>query len=216
MEKVDARLSDVRSIELDNAFYVEDGTWIESLTISTTTDFDPGELVADISGVDLMYSREIPTGPTGVTVRRLMLVANESYPFVLGIVLRREAIPNRLVLQGEAMNLVITVRDWEQFRGLADDVQESLGQFELESMNQIENPGEPLDGGRLSEVLITKLADEQLTVLETAYNMGYFDVPRDVTAHDVADRLDISQSTFSERLRTAERSLLDLIYGSRE
>jgi hypothetical protein len=209
-------MSDVRSIELDNAFYVEDGTWMESLTISTTTDFDPDELVADISGVDLTYSREIPTGPTDVTVRRLMVVANESYPFVLGIVLRREAIPNRLVLQGETMNLVITVRDWEQFRALADDIHDSLGQFELESMNQIESPGEPLDGGRLSEVLITKLADEQLTVLETAYNMGYFDVPRGATAQAVADRLDISQSTFSERLRTAERNLFDLIYGSRE
>jgi len=216
MGKLDTRMSDVRSIELDNAFYVEDGTWMESLTISTTTDFDPDELVADISGVDLTYSREIPTGPTDVTVRRLMVVANESYPFVLGIVLRREAIPNRLVLQGETMNLVITVRDWEQFRALADDIHDSLGQFELESMNQIESPGEPLDGGRLSEVLITKLADEQLTVLETAYNMGYFDVPRGATAQAVADRLDISQSTFSERLRTAERNLFDLIYGSRE
>ncbi|WP_137286698.1 helix-turn-helix domain-containing protein [Halorussus salinisoli] len=216
MGKLDARMSDVRSIELDNAFYVEDGSWIESLTVSTTTDFDPDELVADVSGVDLVYSREIPTGPTGVTVQRLMLVANESYPFVLGIVLRREAIPNRLVLQGEEMNLVITVQDWEQFRALADDIQDSLGQFELESMNQIETPGEPLDGGRLSEVLITKLADEQLTVLETAYNMGYFDVPREATAQDVADRLDISQSTFSERLRTAERSLFDLVYGSRD
>jgi hypothetical protein len=209
-------MSEVRSIELDNAFYVEDGQWMESLTISAVEEFDPAELVADISGVDLVYAREIPTGPTGVTVRRLMLVANESYPFVLGIVLRREAIPNRLVLQGEAMDLVITVRDWEQFRALADDVQDSLGQFELESMNQIEKPGEPLDGGRLSEVLITKLADEQLTVLETAYNMGYFDVPREAAAQDVADRLDISQSTFSERLRTAERTLFDLIYGSRE
>lgn len=216
MGKLDARMEDVRSIELDNAFYVEDGTWIESLTISATEDFDPEALVDGISGVDLVYARDVPTGPTGVTVRRLMLVANESYPFVLGIVLRREAIPNRLVLQGETMDLVVTVRDWEQFRELADDVQDSLGQFELESMNQIENPGEPLDGGRLSEVLITKLADEQLTVLETAYNMGYFDVPREATAQDVADRLDISQSTFSERLRTAERNIFDLIYGSRE
>lgn len=216
MGKLDDRLSDVRSIELDNAFYVEDGTWMESLTVSTTSDFDPREAVDGLSGVDLVYAREIPTGPTGVTVRRLMLVANESYPFVLGIVLRREAIPNRLVLQNQTMDLVITVRDWEQFRELADDVQNSLGQFELESMNQIERPGEPLDGGRLSEVLITKLADEQLTVLETAYNMGYFDVPREVSAKDVADRLDISQSTFSERLRTAERNLFDLLYGSRD
>ena len=48
MEKLDARLDDVRSIELDNAFYIEDGKWIESLTISSTVDFDPHEVIAEI------------------------------------------------------------------------------------------------------------------------------------------------------------------------
>ena len=109
--------------------------------------------------------------------------------------------------------MVITAQNWDLFRSLADEIQESLGQFELTSVSQIEDPGEPLDGGRLSEVLITKLADEQLAVLETAYSMGYFDVPRRASAQDVADELGIAQSTLSERLRTAERNLLALVYG---
>lgn len=216
MEKIDARLSDIRSIELDNAFYVEDGTWIESLTVASTVDFDPEELVADISGVETFYAREIPTGPSNLTVRRLTLVANESYPFILGLVLRREAIPNRIVLQGGEFEVVVTVRNWDRFRSLADDLEESLGTFELLSVNQIDNPGEPLDSGRLVEVLTTKLSDDQLVVLETAYDLGYFDVPRTASTEDVAERLDISQSTVSERLRVAERNLLTLIYGPRE
>jgi hypothetical protein len=98
MEKIDSRLDDVRSIELDNAFYVEDGTWIESLTVSSTADFDPHGLIEDISGVAMFYTHEIPTGPSSILVRRLTIIANESYPFILGQVLRRESIPNRIVL----------------------------------------------------------------------------------------------------------------------
>lgn len=216
MEKLDARLDDVHSIELDNAFYVEDGTWIESLTISSDGDFDPAEIIEGISGVTMFYTHEVPTGPSDIVVRRLMIVANESYPFILGLVLRQEAIPNRIVLQRDSFEVVVTVRDWEQFRSLADELETALGEFELQSVNQIDTPGEPLDSGRIAEVLTTKLTQEQLAVLETAYHMGYFDVPRTASTNDIANKLDVSQSTASERLRVAERNLLTLIYGPRE
>ena len=216
MAKINDRLTDVRSIELDNAFYVEDGQWIESLTVSSTEAFDPEELVEPISGVTLFDAQSIPTGPSGVTIQRMTLLANESFPFILGVILRREAIPNRIVLNGDRFEVVVTVQDWDRFRSLADDVQDVLGTFDLQSVNKIEQSGEPLDSGRLSEVLVTKLTDEQLVVLETAYNLGYFDVPRKVSAEDIAEELGIAQSTFSERLRVAERNLLGLIYGSNE
>lgn len=216
MEKLDAQLEDVRSIELDNAFYIEDGRWIESLTISSTADFDPHDAIAEIWGVEMFYTHEIPTGPSDITVRRLTIIANESYPFILGLVLRREAIPNRIVLQGSEFKVVVTVRDWEGFRSLADDLEESLGSFELQSVNQIERPGEPLDGGRITEVLGTKLSHEQLAVLETAYEEGHFDVPRTASTGDIAEKLNVSQSTASERLRVAERNLFALLYGPRE
>lgn len=216
MEKLDAQLDDVRSIELDNAFYVENGTWIESLTVSATSDFDPHELVTEIWGVSMFYTHEIPSGPSDITVRRLTIIANESYPFILGMVLRQEAIPNRITLQGSEFEVVATVRNWERFRSLADDLQESLGAFELQSVTQVENPGEPLDSGRITEVLTTKLSHQQLAVLETAYEMGYFDVPRTASTVDIAEELNVSQSTASERLRVAERNLFTLIYGPRE
>lgn len=214
MAKIADRLAGVRSIELDNAFYVEDGKWIESLTISSTAELDAEELLNDISGTELFYTRDIPTGPTDVKVKRLTLLANESYPFILGIILRGEAIPNRIVFEGGLFEVVITTREWNDFRTLADEIQEALGRFELQSVTQIEQPGEPLDSGRLTEVLTTKLREEQLEILETAYTLGYFDVPRRVSAKELAEELDIAQSTLSERLRTAERALLALIYGS--
>ncbi|WP_137290834.1 helix-turn-helix domain-containing protein [Natronorubrum halophilum] len=216
MAKIHREMDDVRSIELDNAFYVEDGTWIESLTVASNTGFDPETVLEDISGASVFYSSEIPTASDDLEIRRLTILATESYPFILSLVLRQEAIPNRIVLQNDVFKIVTTTRDWDQFRSMADEVQETLGEFELLSVTQNENPGEPLDSGRLTEVLVSKLTDEQLAVLETAYNHGYFDIPREASATDLADELDIAQSTVSERLRTAERTLLALIYGPRE
>ena len=216
MAKLRQELDDVRSVELDNAFYVEDGTWIESLTVASSAAFDPEAVLADISGVSLFYSSEIPTASDDLEIRRLTILATESYPFILSLVLRQEVIPNRIVLQNGVFEVVETARDWEQFRAMADEVKDTLGEFELLSVTQNEEAGEPLDSGRLTEVLVSKLTDDQLAVLETAYNEGYFDIPRETSATDLADELDIAQSTVSERLRTAERTLLELIYGPRD
>ncbi|ELY72350.1 Bacterio-opsin activator HTH domain protein [Natrinema pellirubrum DSM 15624] len=216
MAKLQRELDAVRSIELDNAFYVEDGTWLESLTVASNGTFDPETAIERISGASLFYSSEIPTASDDLQLRRLTILANESYPFILSLVLRQEVIPNRIVLQNGVFEVVVTARDWDQFRAMADEVQETLGEFELLSVNKDEEPGEPLDSGRLTEVLVSKLTDDQLAVLETAYDSGYFDIPREASATDLADELDVAQSTVSERLRTAERTLLELIYGPRE
>ncbi|WP_092907250.1 helix-turn-helix domain-containing protein [Halostagnicola kamekurae] len=215
MAKLCRALGNIRSIELDNAFYVEDGTWIESLTVASNDPFTPERVLEEISGVSLFYSSEVPTESDDLEIRRLTILANESYPFILSLVLRQEAIPNRIVLQNGVFEVVVTARDWDQFRSLADEIQDTLGEFELLSVTQNEEPGEPLDSGRLTEVLVSKLTDEQLAVLETAYDNGYFDIPRETSATDLAAELDIAQSTVSERLRTAERTLLELIYGPR-
>lgn len=214
IEQLSGYISGPNSIELDNAFYVEDGKWIELLTISSETTVDFETVLEEITGVVLMHNREIPSGPSPNNIYRLMLLALEPYPFILSVVLRHEAIPNRIMLKNNRFHVVVSVRDWEQFQSLADEIREKMGAFELISVNQIERPGEPLDTGRLSEILTTKLTDNQIETLETAYNMGYYEVPRNATATDISERLDIAQSTFSERLRRAENNLFELIFGS--
>jgi predicted DNA binding protein len=47
----------------------------------------------------------------------------------------------------------------------------------------------------------------QAAAVEVAYELGYFQVPRAVTASDVADELGISKSAFLERLRRAQATL---------
>ncbi|MDS0222965.1 helix-turn-helix domain-containing protein [Haloarcula sp. S1AR25-5A] len=60
-----------------------------------------------------------------------------------------------------------------------------------------------------------KLTSRQREVLGQAHEMGYFEHPREATAGDVADALDISTSTFTEHLAAAQRKLLDDLLETR-
>ncbi|WP_435185877.1 helix-turn-helix domain-containing protein [Halobellus sp. EA9] len=210
------RIESDGSIELDNAFYVEDGVWLESLTIASTEPFDYEAAADSISGISLLYTQELPTTSGGTNVQRGMAFVNEPFPFLLGLVLRQNAVPNRIIWKNGAVHGTVTVEVWEDFRNMADEIEEKFGTFEVRSVVQTDEPGEPLDSGRIADVLISKLSDEMLGVLEAAYTMGYFEVPREQSAKAIADELGIQQSTFSERIRTAENTLLEIVFGARE
>lgn len=54
----------------------------------------------------------------------------------------------------------------------------------------------------------------QEAALRAAVEAGYFEVPREVTASDVAADLDISKSAFLERLRRGQNRLFSQAFGS--
>jgi predicted DNA binding protein len=60
----------------------------------------------------------------------------------------------------------------------------------------------------LRERLLADLTDRQQETLKRAFALGYFKRPREATAAEIADELGISQSTFSEHVREAQRRLV--------
>lgn len=52
------------------------------------------------------------------------------------------------------------------------------------------------------------LTDQQREILLMAYYAGYFDIPRTATQDDLAERLDISDSAVSQRIRRAVSELI--------
>jgi len=58
------------------------------------------------------------------------------------------------------------------------------------------------------ELLDANLTERQRAVIERADELGYFMWPREATAEDVADDLDISSATFHQHLRAAEGKLV--------
>ena len=55
----------------------------------------------------------------------------------------------------------------------------------------------------------SRLTDEQREALVMAFEAGYYEVPRDVTAEDVATDLGISHQALSERFRRAYRQIVE-------
>jgi predicted DNA binding protein len=60
------------------------------------------------------------------------------------------------------------------------------------------------------------LTPAQTEAVEVAFGMGYFSVPRAVTAGEVAAELGISKSAFLERLRRAQSTFFGHVFGAEE
>ncbi|WP_232700854.1 helix-turn-helix domain-containing protein [Halobacterium wangiae] len=73
------------------------------------------------------------------------------------------------------------------------------GGFRLHRLTQEGDAEPPGDG----------LTDRQREALRTAYELGYFEIPRRASLEDVATQLDISASSVSERLRRAQTQLIE-------
>ncbi|OYR40535.1 hypothetical protein DJ82_07275 [Halorubrum sp. Ib24] len=68
----------------------------------------------------------------------------------------------------------------------------------LRTLTDYEGPADPLDA----------VTPRQQEVLETAFDMGYFEVPMEVTTDEFATALDLDPSTVREHLQRAQKNLL--------
>ncbi|WP_311172179.1 helix-turn-helix domain-containing protein [Halobellus ordinarius] len=59
------------------------------------------------------------------------------------------------------------------------------------------------------------LTDRQREALRIAYELGYFDIPRQASLGEIATELDISPSSVSERLRRAQTQLIEETVATR-
>lgn len=78
-------------------------------------------------------------------------------------------------------------------------------------LQAIHNPGVPQKHGPGFD-----LTDAQREALEMALAEGYFDVPRGINLLELADRLGVSDSAVSQRLRRGTRKLLRATLGESE
>jgi predicted DNA binding protein len=90
-------------------------------------------------------------------------------------------------------------------QGVMEQAGETVG-VELRRAYQLESEGEP------SPTQQWDITPKQEACVRTALKMGYFSIPRDVTASEVAKELGISKSAFLERLHRAEGTLFRQLF----
>ena len=72
------------------------------------------------------------------------------------------------------------------------------------------------EGHTFTQGVLERLTPRQREVVELAYHSGYFDSPKEATGAELADILEISNSTFHGHLRAAERTLLASLFDDLE
>jgi predicted DNA binding protein len=105
------------------------------------------------------------------------------------------------------LHLTFYAPDIKQVREIVSNLRERYDGVRLKHLSQSGD----VDDENLVLVDRSRLTDRQREVIETAYEMGYFEHPRTANASDVADELDITLSTFTEHLAIAQSKVLDAI-----
>jgi DNA-binding CsgD family transcriptional regulator len=113
---------------------------------------------------------------------------------------------HRYIADEGQLTVVFHAADFGTLQEIVGELREQYPPVDVQRLLQ-----PPLEGTLEDRVFVNRgrLTDRQLEVLETAYEMGYFERPKQANATEIADELGIAQSTFTEHLMAAQRKLLD-------
>jgi len=131
---------------------------------------------------------------------------------LLGTLAAEGAHVTRAAGAGGAVAYEVELPTQGDVRSLVDRVRERFPGTEVVAKRERSHPietGDPPD-----EAVLDELTDRQREALEVAYRAGYFGWPRDSSAEEVADTMDISAATLHGHLRKAQKHLLEDVFDS--
>jgi predicted DNA binding protein len=195
---------------LDNAIFKGGRRWIESITINGGEGESIQGDIDDEGRIDVIELRKLWHASE---THHLIGFVEEKDPFILTALAENDAIPYRIVAENDRLTVIAVVRDWNHLKNLAASIEEGFEAFELLETSPAESAGYPLGLDSMKRIYRGKLTEGQLELLETAFRMGYFEVPQRATSEDVAEELGITQPSFSEQLRRTESSMFGLLFG---
>jgi PAS domain-containing protein len=129
---------------------------------------------------------------------------------LLGRLIEQGGRVTRAVADGDGAHYTVEVASDADVRALVERVTAAFPESRLEARRELEHPVEP--SGGVPEAGIEELTDRQREAMEAAYRAGYFRWPRDSTAEEIAETLDISAPTLHAHLRKAEDTLLGKLF----
>ncbi|MXR51078.1 GAF domain-containing protein [Halovenus sp. WSH3] len=159
------------------------------------------EAATDIDGID--SARLVRSDESGGV---LELALSRASP-LLTITDRGGTVTALTIADGQA-TLTCELAPETDLRAIHDSLHDTFG-ADLRSKQErtTTNGTAPAHGDFLDE----QLTEKQRDVIRTAYHAGYFEWPRESTAEDLAESMDISSPTLHNHLRRAQQSILDEI-----
>lgn len=135
---------------------------------------------------------------------RLLFRCLSKQPCVVHALVSEGFLIETLRYQAGSARVVGAVVGHEVLQGVMDTAGSTVGAT-LERVYPMASSGESGVAQRWN------LTPAQAEALQAAQAAGYFSVPRQATASEVADELDISKSAFLERLRRGQSAVLDRV-----
>ena len=120
------------------------------------------------------------------------------------------AIPQSVTVTNDSGRATVQLPGGDNVRRFVDSLQSRYEEGELLARRQLDYPEQKQEA--FTAELEETLTPRQQEVLQLAYWSGYFESPRDQTASELAESLDIAQPTFTDHLRASQRKLLEALY----
>lgn len=116
-----------------------------------------------------------------------------------------ECAPAHYVADNGQLTLVFYSEDYDQLQLIVGVLREEFESLDIKRL--IRSPVGSPEPTQIS-VDLGNLTSRQIEVMKTAFEMGYFNRPRDANAKEVAAELNIHPSTLNEHLGAAQTKLL--------
>jgi predicted DNA binding protein/DNA-binding response OmpR family regulator len=113
-------------------------------------------------------------------------------------------------IDGGRGHVTATVAPETDVRTVAETIQTTFDDVDLTAKREIDRDVQSTESFRQS--LENRLTERQYSVLEAAYAAGYFAWPRESTAKEIADSLDVAPPTLHEHLRGAKIELVEAFF----
>lgn len=139
-----------------------------------------------VAGVGYLLKIDVPSLPDGVPSLHELQVSNE-----------------KITVHGHGLDISF-VGDQSVLSNVVCEYTDAGIPMVLRTISDYRGPGGVLDS----------LTDRQREVVRTAFDMGYYEIPRRVRTEEVAAELGLEQSTVSEHLQRAECNLLGHVLGT--
>jgi predicted DNA binding protein/CheY-like chemotaxis protein len=108
-------------------------------------------------------------------------------------------------VDGDGATVSLVAPGREAIRRLAAGLRAVYADATVDKIRPTEHTDRAID----ADDVLDRLTDRQREALELAFYEGYFEQPREHNATEVAERMSIERTTFSQHLRTAEQKIFD-------
>jgi PAS domain S-box-containing protein len=117
-----------------------------------------------------------------------------------------------VVVEGDTVSIDVRFPTETNIRSVVERFRELYPDLEVTAKRTVSTEDE---AERLATLVADELTARQAEVLETAYQAGYYEWPRDTDGTDLSEQLNVSAATLSQHLRSAHEKVVGSIVEHR-